>query len=121
MKQFFLYIIVGGIATIAEWICFFFFDKIIHYFWATSLAFVFSTFVNWSVGRLILFKGKVNSLIKELMQIYSTSIIGLVLNLIIMYLVVEWIGLSEMKAKIIGTGIVFFWNFLIRKLVIYKM
>ena len=43
------------------------------------------------------------------------------LNLLIMYLAVERFGVTEMCSKMIGTGVVFIWNFLIRKLVIYKM
>ena len=39
----------------------------------------------------------------------------------IMFSTVEKIGLAEMLSKIIATGIVFAWNFLIRKLVIYKV
>lgn len=121
MKQFLLYVIVGGAATIAEWLCFFVFDKMMHYFGAVSLAFAVSTFVNWGVGRLILFKSKAGSFKKELAQIYSVSIVGLLLNLLIMYLAVERFGVAEMCSKMIGTGVVFIWNFLIRKLVIYKM
>lgn len=105
----------------AEWLCFFFFNKLMHYSFATMAAFLISTFINWGSGRLILFKEKSTSLMRELLQIYSASIIGMILNLVIMYMAVEVIVISEMMSKIIATGIGFFWNFFIRKLVIYKM
>jgi len=42
------------------------------------------------------------------------------MNLAIMWIAVEQFGVQEMIAKIIATGIVFFWNFFVRKLLIYK-
>ena len=58
IKQIMLYLIVGSGATIVEWIVFFLLDHYlnIHYMIATSLAFVLSTFANWVLGRLIMFK-----------------------------------------------------------------
>ena len=123
LKQFVLYGIVGGLATVVEWLTFYLFsEKLeIQYLIATVLAFIISTFANWLFGRLILFKGNEKGVIRELVQIYLTSIIGLLLNLIIMYCTVELLHLNTMLAKVIATGIVFFWNFLIRKYAIYKI
>ena len=119
----FLYLIVGGLATIVEWTGFWIFFDMLHiqYLLATALAFVFSTFANWVFGRLLVFRGKQNqSLLKELASIYLTSLGGLVLNLIIMYVMVDFIGIWEMLAKITATVLVFSYNYLIRKKVIYK-
>ena len=84
------------------------------------MAFAISTFANWLAGKLILFKEWGNTM-SELAKIYATSIAGLLFNLILMWIMVEALGLQEMLSKIIATGIVFMWNFLIRKLVIYKI
>lgn len=122
--QLFLYLIVGGLATLVEWAAFYVLNSIfsVHYMIATALAFVLSTFVNWAFGRLILFREKTDqSTFFELVKIYAVSIIGLLLNLLIMFIAVEKIGLNEMISKIIATCLVFIWNFLIRKLVIYKI
>lgn len=119
----FLYLIVGGLATIVEWGCFWvFFDMLlIQYLLATALAFVFSTFANWAFGRLLVFWGKQRqSLLKELASIYLTSLGGLLLNLIIMYVMVDFMGIWEMFAKITATILVFSYNYLIRKKLIYK-
>ena len=119
-KQFALYLVVGGIATVVEWACFWVFNHWMHYTLATALAFVVSTFANWLAGRLLVFKKSAQSLLAELAQIYGTSIVGLLMNLAIMWVAVEQFGVQEMIAKIIATGIVFFWNFFVRKLLIYK-
>ena len=119
----FLYLIVGALATIVEWSGFWiFFDMLqIQYLLATALAFVFSTFANWLLGRILVFRGKQNqSLLKELLSIYLTSIGGLLLNLGFMYVMVDFCSIQEMIAKITATVLVFSYNYLIRKKLIYK-
>ena len=74
MKQFldkymgglFGYLIVGGLATIVEWAGFWLFSEklSIEYLLATALAFAISTFANWLFGRLLVFRGKQQSLLR---------------------------------------------------------
>ena len=119
----FLYLIVGGLATIVEWSGFWIFFDMLHiqYLLATALAFFFSTFANWILGRLLVFRGKQNqTLLKELASIYLTSLGGLLLNLAIMYVMVDILGFWEMLAKIAATVLVFSYNYLVRKKLIYK-
>ncbi|MBQ2704929.1 MAG: GtrA family protein [Clostridia bacterium] len=121
LKDFFLYLIVGGIATLTEWLVFFVLDKIhIHYAIATVLAYLFSTFINWLVGRILVFKESRQALIKEIGEIYLASVVGLLLNLLIMWVAVDLISVNEMLSKVVATAIVFLYNFLVRKLLIYK-
>ena len=122
-RQFLLYLIVGALATIVEWAFFYILDIRggMHYTVSVALAFILSTFANWAFGRLILFKKTDTGISKELISIYLTSIAGLLLNLLIMFILIEKIQLNDMISKIIATGLVFFWNFLIRKFVIYKI
>lgn len=121
--QFFLYLIVGGLATIVEWAVFYVLNSflLIHYALSTAIAFILSTFANCFFGRLILFHESKQNIAKELVKIYAVSIIGLLMNIAIMFVAVEKIGIQEILSKIIATGIVFIWNFLIRKLLIYKI
>lgn len=122
LRQFVLYLVVGGIATVVEWSFFFVLNGVahVHYMGATAIAFIVSTFANWVCGRIVLFAKRQN-IWKELLKIYATSLAGLLMNLLIMWLAVEIFGISEMMSKMTATGIVFMWNFLIRKLVIYKI
>ena len=81
---------------------------------------IISTFINWLAGRLLVFKKSNKSIIAEIISIYLSSVIGLGLNLLIMYICVDILSVGDMLSKIIATGIVFFFNFLVRKLYIYK-
>ena len=89
-KEFLLYLLVGAISTMIEWI-------------------------------FLIFKSKNLYLLKEILKIYFVSLIGLCLNLIIMFFAIEKFNVKNIFAKILATGIVFAWNFLIRKYVVYKI
>lgn len=128
IRQFLSYFAVGGASAIVEWVAFFLLGRLLAmpYLPATALAFVFSTTANWFLGRTFTFKGSElgKNKSKELAQVFGVSAVGLLGNLALMYLFVSVLGMdSELLktlAKILSTGIVFIWNFLARKLWIYK-
>ena len=129
IKQFISYFFVGGVAAIVEWVMFFIFANVlqINYFVSTVIAFIFSTTANWILGRITTFKDNntyKDKKAKEAFLVFVVSAIGLLFNLILMYLFVTVMGfdssLGKTVSKTAATGIVFIWNFLIRKLVIYK-
>ena len=129
IKQFISYFFVGGVAAIVEWVMFFIFANVlqINYFVSTVIAFIFSTTANWILGRITTFKDNntyKDKKAKEAFLVFIVSAIGLLFNLILMYLFVTVMGfdssLGKTLSKIAATGIVFILNFLIRKLVIYK-
>ena len=130
LKQFFSYVCVGGIASIVEWVLFAVFSNVLglQYLLATALSYIFSTAANWFLGRIWTFRASKtyeNKRGKELFLVFLVSAIGLLFNWGLMYLFVTVIGLDtpllKTLSKIAATGIVFFWNFLIRKFVIYKL
>ena len=121
IKDLLLYLVVGGVATVAEWAVFFVLIRCtLHYTIATAIAYVLSTFVNWVMGRLLVFKESKGSVMKEILSIYLVSVVGLLLNILIMWVAVDLLSFGEGISKIGATGIVFFFNFLVRKLVIYN-
>lgn len=120
--DFFLYVVVGGLATIVEWVAFWVLENPMHiqYLVSTALAFVFSTFANWFFGRLLVFKSGRGSFLREIISVYLASVIGLLLNLLIMFILVQNFTINKMPSKIAATAIVFIYNYLVRKQVIYK-
>lgn len=127
-RQFLSYSGVGGAAAIVEWVCFSIFISVFRfpYLLATILAFVFSTTANWILGRIFTFKNSAykEQKVKEIGLVFFVSALGLCFNMLLMYLFVEVIGMKtnfqQMIAKVLATGIVFIWNFLSRKLWIYR-
>lgn len=123
IKSLISYVFVGGGATLVEWAGFWLFINVfsMDYLFATALAFIISTFANWALGRVLIFKGvETKGLAKEILSIYCTSILGLAFNLIIMKVMVGTLGIEKMLSKITATGIVFFYNYFVRKKIIYR-
>lgn len=129
IRLFFSYFIVGGVAAIAEWVTFFVCTGIanIPYHFSTVIAFIAGTFINLVLGKIFTFKKckkYAGKKIQEGLTVFFVSAVGLLGNLIIMKIFVDVICLNTKflmnASKIMATGIVFIWNFLIRKLVVYK-
>ena len=116
-----LYSVVGCSATAVEWLLFFILNQKLglQYAPATVIATVFSGFTNWAVGRFLMFKST-GSAPKEIGKIYLASLIGMCYNLLLMWLMVDGLGLHAMLAKVIATLLVFTWNYTISTRVIYK-
>lgn len=121
IKEFALYVIVGGIATVTEWAVFYLLDiSGLYYLAAVTVSYLISTFVNWLVGRLLVFKTRNISVLREILSVYLASIVGLLMNLLIMWIAVDLLKFSEMPSKVAATGLVFAYNFIVRKCLIYK-
>ena len=128
IKQFISYFGVGGAAALVEWGVFFLLVYLFNtpYLYATVLAFIVSTTVNWILGRMFAFKNSnyKGKKAQELILVFVVSAVGLVFNMILMYLFVSVFSMNsnilKTVSKVLSTGIVFFWNFLSRKYLIYK-
>lgn len=129
VKQFISYFFVGGAAALVEWISFFFLSAILkmNYIVATCFAFVLSTTANWLLGRMWTFRGSKryrNHKGREALLVFAVSAVGLIFNVVLMYAFVTLLGMNtdalKTVSKIAATGIVFIWNYLSRKYLIYR-
>jgi len=89
-----------------------------NYLLGTTIAFLLATAVNYYFSKLVFNTGKFTKN-AEFALVYLFSGIGLLLNLILMWLLYEYLGIFSLLAKVTATGIVFFWNFLSRKYFIF--
>jgi len=119
-KKFISYFIVGGLSAIVEWVCFAIFNKFMVYLLATIISFCFSTTFNYVLGKKMTFRNYEKKK-SDLVAVFTVSAIGLVLNIIFMYLMIDTFSFKyEFIAKVISTGLVFMWNYISRRLFIYK-
>lgn len=130
-SQFMSYLVVGGSATVVEWLLFFLLIYPFH--WNQDLGFIVayfvSTFVNMILGRLLTFRNAsvvnksnnpVVNFLKETFLIYLVAAAGCVLNLLFLNLFTDVFHMNSMLAKVVTTGILLIGNFLARKLGIYR-
>ena len=119
-KKFISYFVVGGLSAVVEWICFAIFNRFMVYLLATIAAFCFSTTFNYYLGKHMTFKNYEKKK-SDLMNVFIVSAIGLGLNILFMYLIIDVFNFKyEFIAKVISTGLVFMWNYISRRLFIYK-
>ena len=104
----------GGMVLLVELIS-------IHYLVAATVSFISGLAVNYLLSRAWVFtERKYESRVKEFIIFTSIGIVGLLLNNSIMWLAVEKIGIYYIFSKIIATILVFFWNFGLRKMLVFK-
>lgn len=123
--QFFRYLFVGGIAAVADFgVLFLLTDFVhIHHLVSAIFAFVAGLITNFILSKLLVFKkneARVNSFF-EFVSYAIIGVIGLGLTELIIFLFTDHFKLIHyMLSKIIATIVVFVWNYLARKLFIYK-
>lgn len=120
LKKFISYFFVGGMAAIVEWVSFAVFNVFSNYNTATIIAFILATAFNYYLGKCLTFKNCKQSK-KDIISVFIVSGIGLIFNILLMNLFIKVLKFNyQMIAKIICTGVVFFWNYISRRLFIYK-
>ena len=129
IRQFIQYFFVGGVSSVVEWVLFHIFANVcdIQYLLATVCAVIFSTTVNWLLGRFFVFKDNKrfdSKPAQEAAVIFLVAFVGLLFNLGLMWVFVSVLGLDsgflKVASKMTATAIVFGYNFLVRKFIIYR-
>ena len=119
ISKIFRFVIVGGIATIIDFVFLYIFKEFLNFnlFLANTLAFIISVIYNYIASIKWVFdidKNK-NSKIQFLLFI-TFSVIGLILNNIFIYLFTDIMGIYYLISKIIATLFVMIFNFVTRKI-----
>ena len=123
IKQIFKFGIVGGICFLIDYIILFICTDIfnIYYLISSIISFTISTIFNYILSVKWVFNVKRQNEKKKNFIIFVTfSVIGLILNQIIMWVGVEILSIYYMITKIISTIIVMVFNFITRKIFLEK-
>ena len=126
--ELFRYVLVGGSAFIIDFLLFSIFN---FYIFAGKYLYV-SVFIGYFCGLLFNFflsclyvfkdgfKKVKNKEIQSFIIFTIIGLIGLLLTEIIMHIMVKLIGINAFISKMITSIIVMFWNYLARKVIIFK-
>ena len=122
--QFFRYIFVGGVATIVDWGILVLLTECLTMqpLVAAVFAFVAGLITNFILSKLFVFKANVTKVTPawEFLTYAFSGVIGLGLTEIIMFCCTAWLNWYYMLAKVIATGVVLIWNYLSRKILLYR-
>ena len=117
------YFFVGGIAAAIDISIFFCFAKLLgyNYLLVACVGFMLATVVNYFLSVRFVFRSGVRFTKKgELALVFIVSFIGLGLNQLILFGLVEMVGIDMLMSKVGATGSVFFWNFAARNLIVFR-
>ena len=117
--QIFKFVIVGGIATIIDWIVYYILYNYAHLdpLVANILSFSVSVIYNYIASVKWVFDVKKDkNKIRMLVEFLIFSVIGLILSELLLWLGINKLGMNAMIVKIIATAIVMVFNFITRKL-----
>lgn len=121
LKQIARFLGVGALATLTQYLILI---SLVEFFSispvpASAIGFALSAIFNYSANYYFTFSSKEPHAIAGLKFTVVASI-GLVLNTVSMYLLVDLLALQYLIAQILSTGIVLFWNFFANRHWTYK-
>ena len=120
-KQLIKFGIVGIIATIVDFLILFIFTEYFHIYYliSSTLSFIISLIVNYILSIYWVFDVKKRNF-KELILFVILSVIGLLINQIILYIGSDLLNIYYLICKIGATILVMIYNFITRKIFIEK-
>lgn len=117
------YFFVGGTAACIDIGLFAYFAAYLGWPWlpVSVASFILATLANYYLSIKFVFVSGVRfNKTHEILGVFLISGIALIINQIILFISIEVIQLRLIIAKIMATGIVFFWNYFGRKYIIFK-
>ena len=116
------YLIFGFLTTVVSIASYALFTRVCHIdiyisnilSWIAAVTFAFVT------NKIYVFKSKSKNLFSEIIKFFTSRIASLVIELIIMYLLVNIIHLDDMISKIIVQVIVIILNYVFSKIFVFK-
>lgn len=91
-----------------------------NYYLATIVSFLVGVVLNWIIGRLLVFGKSKHSPIREFTMVFTASIVGLFIQVGVVFVSVQLLLLYPLIGKIISIIFSFFWNYWFRAAVVYK-
>lgn len=122
VTQLFRYVITGASTFLVDYLLLFVLETVgVHYLPASALSFTVGITCNFILTKFFAFKSVDPTVgpTAEVVVFVGISVGGLVLTTVLMYLFTSRLHLYFMVSKLLSSILVFFWNFLGRKVILY--
>lgn len=121
-KEMILYLIFGVLTTAVNIIIYYISADIlhIHYLVSNILAWFLSVLFAYITNRTYVFESKSQHIIKEMISFFSARLATGLLDMVLMWLLVNYHIMNDFIAKIIVNIIVIILNYILSKLVVFK-
>lgn len=122
--KFIRYFFVGGAAATLDFLVFALLTKVflVNWFWSAMTSFVLATLLNYVLSIQFVFQSGARFSRKhhEVALVFLVSLIGLTINQGVLWICIDNVHIEPLLAKVVGTGIVFFWNYFARRHFVFK-
>ena len=122
VTQLFRYVITGVSSFLVDFLLLFFLEAAgMHYLPAAACSFTAGTVCNFLLTKFFAFKS-INATVGpavEVLVFCAISVVGLLLTELLMFFFTSHLHVYFMVSKLISSILVFFWNFLARKFILY--
>lgn len=118
-EQIFKFVIVGGLSFVLDFIIYYVLTHWLGVYYITSgfFSFTLSLIFNYLMSMKFVFKSKDDLKKTHEFAIFATmSVMGLGLNLLCLYIMVDYLGIHDLIAKVLTAGVVMVFNFVTRKI-----
>jgi putative flippase GtrA len=122
--KFIRYFFVGSAAAVLDFFVFALLTKCVHlaWFWSAVASFALATLINYLLSIRFVFQSGARFSRKhhEVALVFLASLIGLAINQAILWICIDRARIDPLLAKVVGTGVVFFWNYFARRNFVFK-
>jgi len=121
-RQFIKFGLVGVSSTVIDWGIYLILTRFagIYYLMAKILSFSFAVINSYVWNRRWTFRSNDPQKLRQFIKFLIIALVGVVLNTLIMYIVVDYIHLNDLYGLVISSAIVMFWNFLANKFYTFR-
>ena len=116
------YLVVGGASAATDWAIFaaMLYGFELHYIAAGTISFILATALNYYLSVRFVFGAGSRGPRQAMFLVYLVSTVGIVINLTVLTVGIDFLEMHPLVAKFFATGIAVFWNFLARYFYIFK-
>ena len=119
LAQIFKFVVVGGLSFVLDFIIYYVLTNFfsVYYIVAGFFSFTLSLIFNYLMSMKFVFRSKDSLKKTHEFAIFATlSVMGLGLNLLCLFIMVDYMGIYDLFAKVLTAGIVMVFNFVTRKI-----
>ena len=111
------FVLVGGACFILDYGLLYILTEYggLYYLFSAGISFTVSVLVNYWLCLVCVFRGANAQTRRMKMLFFGSSIAGLRLNQLLMWMLVDLIGIYYMIAKLIAAAIVMVWNYILKR------
>lgn len=121
IKEILKYLIVGGLTTVVSIVSYYIVRLFIeNYLVCTVISWIFAVAFAYITNRVFVFNSKRENIFKECTEFVFSRILSLVAEVAVMYLLVDFLNISDKISKIIVQVIIVILNYVFSKLFVFK-